>query len=397
MISGEVEASEPRRLELSIVMPCLDEAATVGSCVRKARDYLQRSGVEGEVVVVDNGSSDGSPVIAAEAGARVVPAPRRGYGNALMAGIEAARGRYIIMGDADDSYDFERLDPFLEKLRDGYELVMGNRFAGGIERGAMPLVHRYFGNPALSFLGRLFFGSPVRDFQCGLRGFRRDSVLGLGLSTGGMEFASEMVVKSALRNLRVAEVPTTLSRDGRDRAPHLRTWRDGWRYLRFMLLFSPQWLFLYPGLLLMLVGVAGMSWLVAGGPQRIGDVGLDVNTLVYTGAAIVVGFQLVVFALFAKVFAIDAGLLPEEPKVEALRKLLRLEWGLLAGILLVVAGLAASGYAVGFWGRASFGPLDTRVSLRIVIPAATALVLGLQVASSSFFLSVLDLKGRMRP
>lgn len=397
MGKGRAHAMTSESLEVSIVMPCLDEAATVGTCVRKACGFLKTRRIDGEVIVVDNGSTDGSPAIAEQAGARVVRAPLRGYGNALMAGIEAATGRYVIMGDADDSYDFERLDPFVAKLREGYDLVMGDRFAGGIERGAMPVVHRYFGNPALSFLGRLFFGSPVRDFQCGLRGFRRDAVLALGLSTGGMEFASEMVVKSALRDLRVTEVPTTLSRDGRDRAPHLRTWRDGWRYLRFMLLFSPRWLFLYPGLLLMLVGAAGMIWLVAGGPQRIGDIGLDVNTLVYTGAAIVVGFQLVAFALFAKVFAIDGGLLPEDPKVAALRKLLRLEWGLLAGIALVLAGLVASGYAVGFWGRASFGPLDTRVSLRIVIPAATALVLGLQIASSSFFLSVLDLKGRMRP
>jgi glycosyltransferase involved in cell wall biosynthesis len=376
--------------ELTVVMPCLNEAETIGICVEKARGYIESRGIDGEVLVADNGSTDGSPDIVRRLGGRVVYAPERGYGAALMAGIDAARGRYVIMGDADDSYDFTALDPYVEKLREGYELVMGNRFRGGIKPNAMPFLHKYLGNPVLSWVGRLFFGSPVNDFHCGLRGFRKEAIQRLELTTTGMEFASEMVVKATLQRIRIAEVPTTLSPDGRSTPPHLRTWRDGWRHLRFLLLFSPRWLFLYPGLILMALGLASMLWLLPG-PRRLGPIGLDVNTLVYSGAAIILGFQAVAFAVFAKIFAINAKLLPDDPRLRWLTGFFSLEVGIVVGLALVIGGLAASGYAVGFWGRYSFGALDPTVSLRIVAPSATALVLGLQVIFSSFFVGVLGL------
>ncbi len=379
--------------ELTILMPCLNEAETVGVCVEKARAYLANRGLDGEVLVADNGSTDGSQAVAERLGARVISVSQRGYGSALAAGIAEARGRYVIMGDADDSYDFSALDPFVEKLREGHQLVMGNRFEGGIERRAMPLLHRYLGNPFLSFVGRLFFRSPVEDFYCGLRGFERRAIELLDLETTGMEFAHEMVVKATLRKLSIAEVPTTLSPDGRSRQPHLRTWRDGWRTLRFLLFFSPRWLFLYPGAALLGLGLVSMLWLLPG-PRRVGGVGLDVNTLVYSGAAIICGFQAVAFSVFAKIFAMNAGLLPEDRRIQKLTTVVSLEVGIISGLVLFLGGLAAAAYAVGLWGGASFGPLDTRFSLRIVIPSATAMVLGLQVVFSSFFVSVLGLKRR---
>ncbi|MGH8543082.1 MAG: glycosyltransferase family 2 protein [Gammaproteobacteria bacterium] len=377
--------------ELTILMPCLNEEETIGTCVEKAVGFLRSRGIHGEVLVADNESEDRSRTIAGQLGARIVVVREKGYGSALMAGIEAARGEYVIMGDADDSYDFTRLDGFVERLRGGFDLVMGNRFKGGIERHAMPVLHRYLGNPVLSFLGRLLFESPVGDFHCGLRGFRKEAIQSLRLSTPGMEFASEMVVKATIHGLRISEVPTTLSPDGRSKAPHLRRWRDGWRHLRFLLLFSPRWLFLYPGGFLMAMGLVAMIRLLQG-PIRIDSVGLDVNTLVYCGAAIVCGFQLMVFALFATIFAINASLLPRSPRFERLTSLFSLEIGIVTGLLLILGGVVASSYAVGFWGRASFGPLDPQVSLRIVVPAATSIVLGIQVASSSFFISVLGLR-----
>jgi glycosyltransferase involved in cell wall biosynthesis len=378
--------------ELTILMPCLDERETIEACVTKARAYLARSGVAGEVLVVDNGSRDGSPEIARRAGARVVFEARRGYGNALRSGIVAARGSYVIMGDADASYDFGALDPFVAGLRNGADLVIGNRFRGGIAPQAMPFLHRYLGNPALSAIGRLFFRSPVGDFHCGLRGVRRDAMLRLGLATEGMEFASEMVVRATIERLRIEEVPVTLSPAGRSRQPHLRTLRDGWRHLRFLLLFSPRWLFLYPGVALMLAGLASMLWLLPG-PRVIADgIGLGVNTLMYSAAAIVCGFQAIVFAVLAKVFAINARLLPEDPRIRRLTSAASVEIGMAAGMLLFVAGLAAGAYAVGVWGRASFGALDPEVSLRIVAPSVTALILGIQLVFSSFFLGVLGLQ-----
>ena len=378
-------------MELTILMPCLNEAETIETCVRKARGFLDSRGISGEVVVADNGSTDGSQRLAERCGARVVPIPRRGYGAALLGGIQAARGTFVVMGDGDDSYDFTALDPFLDKLRGGSELVMGNRFLGGIQPNAMPPLHKYLGNPVLTGVGRLFFKSPCGDFHCGLRGFRRESILSLGLTSPGMEFASEMVVKATLHKLRIAEVPTTLARDGRSRPPHLRSWRDGWRHLRFLLLFSPAWLFLYPGLALLLVGAVAMTWLLPE-PRAAGGVTLDVNTLVFTAAAIVCGFQATAFYVFAKTFAIRSGLLPEDPLVTRLREVLRLEVGLIVGSIMVVLGLALAAYAVGFWTVRSFGQLNPQHSLRIVVPAATLLILGLQIMFSSCLLSILQLE-----
>ncbi len=380
-------------LELTIVMPCLNEAETLGSCIHKALDSLRKHDIAGEVVVADNGSSDGSQAIASGLGARLVHVPQRGYGAALAGGIEAARGRYVIMGDADDSYDFSNLMPFVAKLREGYDLVMGNRFLGGIEPGAMPPLHRYLGNPVLTGLGRLFFRSPCGDFHCGLRGFRRDAVLALKLQTTGMEFASEMVVKATLLGLRVAEVPTTLRPDGRSRAPHLRSWRDGWRHLRFLLLYSPRWLFLYPGVALMLVGLLAGLWLIPG-PRALFGVGFDVNTLLYASAALVIGFQSVLFAVFTRIYAVQEGLLPENPALNRLFDYVTLETGLLAGALLIAAGLGLSISALGDWGARAFGALDPTETLRLVVPGATSLVLGFQIVLSSFFLSVLGMARR---
>jgi hypothetical protein len=380
-------------LELSIVMPCLDEAETVGRCVAKARAFLARRGVAGEVVVADNGSSDGSRELAAAAGARVVDIRERGYGAALAGGIAAARGCFVVMGDADDSYDFSLLDPFLEELRAGADLVMGDRFAGGIEPGAMPVLHRWVGNPLLSLLGRLLFKSRCRDFHCGLRAFRRDAILALDLRTTGMEYASEMVVKAALHSLAVTEVPTTLARDGRSTPPKLRTWRDGWRHLRFLLLYSPRWLFLYPGIALMAAGAALAVWVLPG-PRRVAGIELDVHTLLYAATAVVVGFQAVTFALFTKVFASSEGLLPADRRVERLAALPTLEVGLAAGAALLVAGVAASLRAVTEWGEGDFGHLDPASMLRLVIPAVTAVTLGAELVLASLFLSVLHLRRR---
>jgi hypothetical protein len=378
-------------MELTILMPCLNEAETIETCVRKARGFLDSRGISGEVVVADNGSTDGSQRLAERCGARVVLIPTRGYGAALLGGIQAAHGTFVVMGDGDDSYDFTALDPFLDKLRGGSELVMGNRFLGGIEPKAMPPLHKYLGNPVLTGVGRLFFKSPCGDFHCGLRGFRRESILSLGLTSPGMEFASEMVVKATLHKLRIAEVPTTLARDGRSRPPHLRSWRDGWRHLRFLLLFSPAWLFLYPGFALLLSGIVAMTWLLPE-PRVTGGVTLDVNTLVFTAAAIVCGFQATSFYVFAKTFAIRSGLLPEDPLVTRLREVLRLEIGLIVGSIMVVLGLALAAYAVGFWKVRAFGRLDPQHTLRIVVPAATLLILGLQVMFSSCLLSILQLE-----
>lgn len=380
-------------LELSVVMPCLDEAETLGTCIEKALRALQKDEIFGEVVVADNGSRDGSQELATRLGARVVHVSERGYGAALQGGIAAARGRFVIMGDADDSYDFSDLMPFVEKLREGYDLVMGNRFLGGIQPGAMPPLHRYLGNPVLTALGRLFFRSPCADFHCGLRGFRRDSVLALGLQTTGMEFASEMVVKATLLGQRIAEVPTTLSPDGRSRPPHLRSWRDGWRHLRFLLLYSPRWLFLYPGAGLMLLGLLAGLWLLPG-PRTLGNVTFDVHTLLYCAAAVVIGFQSVVFAVFTKSFGMNEGFLPEDPRALRLFDAINLEAGLVVGAALVVLGLGLTAAALSDWGAAAFGPLDPQATLRLVIPGVTALLLGFQTVLSSFFLSVLGLSRR---
>lgn len=374
-------------------MPCLNEAETLASCIKKAQRWLNRNHVAGEIIIADNGSTDGSQIIATVLGARVVDIEEKGYGSALRGGIEAAQGKYVIMADADDSYNFSNLSPFLEKLRAGYELVMGNRFAGGIMPGAMPPLHKYLGNPVLTGIGRLFFRSPCGDFHCGLRGFSRAAVMKLDLRTSGMEFASEMVVKSTLNNLSIIEVPTTLSPDGRSREPHLRSWRDGWRHLRFLLLYSPRWLFLYPGALLMLLGLATGLWLMPG-PRTVGHITFDVHTLLYAAAAVVTGFQAVNFAVFTKIFGVTEGLLPPDPKLEKAFKYVTLELGLIVGLTLFISGLLLSIYALSDWGAHSFGSLDPTKVLRLVIPAATAMMLGSEIVLSSFFLSVLGLKRR---
>jgi hypothetical protein len=383
--------------ELTILMPCLNEAATVGACVDKARGFLQRGGIDGEVLVADNGSSDGSREIAQRAGARVVEVSQRGYGAALGAGIAAARGRYVIMADADDSYDFSRLEAFVEKLRQGHPLVMGNRFQGGIRPGAMPPLHRYLGNPVLSFIGRLLFGTRVRDFHCGLRGFDREAVRALDLRTPGMEFASELVVKAALAGWRIAEVPVVLHPDGRGRPPHLRSWRDGWRHLRFLLLFSPRWLFLYPGLALLAAGSALTAALYVT-PLRLGSLGLDIHSMLYASAGALLGMQLCLFALFARVSAQSAGLLPRRASLDRLLGALTLERGLLGGLALAAAGFIWSAAAFWQWREAGFGALDPRVVMRDTIPATALMVGGMEVMLASFLLSLLAWKdGAERP
>lgn len=379
------------QLELTILMPCLNEAETLATCIDKAQGFLRRHAIAGEVLIADNGSTDGSPEIARRHGARVVAVPEKGYGAALSGGIAAARGKFVIMGDADDSYDFSALDPFVEKLREGYELVMGNRFRGGIRPGAMPPLHRYLGNPVLTGIGRLLFKSPVADFHCGLRGFDRQSILALDLHTQGMEFASEMVVKATLHRLRIAEVPTTLSPDGRSRPPHLRSWRDGWRHLRFLLIFSPRWLFFYPGLALLFLGLLGMLWLLPGA-RTVWGISFDINTLLYAMVFALVGLQVIGFALFSKVFAISAGLLPPDDRFTQVLGKLTLERGLAAGALMAALGTAGSVYSVGLWGMQSFGPTIPGAMMRVTIPSVALLAMGVQIMFSHFFLGLLRIK-----
>ncbi|MEL4319004.1 glycosyltransferase family 2 protein [Leifsonia sp. YIM 134122] len=383
-------------IELSIVMPCLNEAETLATCIRKALGYLERSGVAGEIVIADNGSTDGSQKIALDLGARVVDVEAKGYGSALMGGIQAARGIYVIMGDADDSYDFSNLDPFVERLRAGDDLVMGNRFRGGIEPGAMPPLHKYLGNPVLSFIGRLFFPSEIRDFHCGLRGFRRDSILEIGLITTGMEFASEVVVKSTLLGLKISEVPTTLKKDGRSRPPHLRSWRDGWRHLRFLLLFSPRWLFLYPGVVGFLVGLVG-SIALAFGPIEIGPVGFDVSTQVYLSALTVVGYQGLLFALLTKLYAQHEGFfIPRSRRFQAVAERATLESGAIVGVLLFVAGLAIGVVQFSVWAASGFGPQDVSDTVRLAVPAALLMMLGFQTVMAGMFLGILSIPVQRR-
>jgi glycosyltransferase involved in cell wall biosynthesis len=369
----------------------LNEAETLATCITKALAAFKLAGIAGEVVVADNGSTDGSQAIATNLGARVAAIEAKGYGNALMGGIAAARGRYVVMGDSDDSYDFGHIPRFLEQLRAGNDLVMGNRFRGGIKPGAMPLSHRYFGNPALTRLGRLFFGSPCGDFYCGLRGFNKAAYEKLDLRTTGMEFATEMVVKSTLMGMKIAEVPTTLSPDGRSRPPHLRTWRDGWRTLRFFLLYSPRWLFLFPGMALMLIGIVAGLWLLPA-PRRVGNVIFDVHTLLYAAITVLLGFQAIAFAVFTKLFAISEGLHPPDPKLYRVFRYITLEVGIVTGATLVLFGLAISLYAVHFWETQHFGPLDMSHTFRLVIPGALCLTLGVQTIFSSFFVSVLGMR-----
>jgi hypothetical protein len=392
MLTDAYEANRfANALELSILMPCLNEAETITSCVQKALSFLQVHGIDGEVVVADNGSSDGSQALAEAAGARIVDVAERGYGSALMGGIHDARGRFIIMGDADDSYDMTDLMPFLYRLRAGADLVMGNRFLGGIAPGAMPRLHRYVGNPVLSFVGRLFFHSKVGDFHCGLRGFNRDSVLRLGLQATGMEFASEIVVKATLCGQRVEEVPTTLYPDGRSRPPHLRSWRDGWRHLRFLLLFSPRWLFFYPGLAMIAIG-ALTDLAILPGPIVVGDVRLGVDTLACAAAMIIIGVQAVLFAIFTHVYASNEGFLPHSATVGRLLRVWTLERGLGIGLAIGAAGLAGTILAFVQWSGASASHSSYDTIWRLVLPAVTALVISCQVLLGTFFLSILSIR-----
>lgn len=378
-------------IELTILMPCLNEELTLGTCIKKAQQFLVEHHIQGEIVIGDNGSTDNSIEIAQSLGARVVHVPQKGYGSALIGGIKAAQGKYIIMGDSDDSYDFSNLMPYVEQLRKGYDLVMGNRFKGGIEEGAMPFLHKYLGNPVLSFIGRLFFKTNIKDFHCGLRGFNRESMLSINLECPGMEFASEMVVKSILNDFKVTEVPTTLSKDGRDRPPHLNTWRDGWRHLRFLLLYSPAWLFLYPGLFLFVVGTLITITLLIKPVQFLG-VELDIHTLVYSGASIFVGFQLLFFFVFSRTYASLNGLLPKGKLHHLYKKSFSLEKGLIIGALLLLAGLVLTIMAWVNWSAVDFGGLQPRQTLRLVLPSVFCIIGGIQIAQSSFLLSILELK-----
>jgi glycosyltransferase involved in cell wall biosynthesis len=379
-----------QQIELTVVMPCLNEAETIGTCISKAMNWMKQNSVSGEVVIGDNGSTDGSQALAEGLGARVIAVPRKGYGSALMGAIEAAKGKYVIMGDSDDSYDFANLGPFLNELRNGYDLVMGNRFKGGISEGAMPFLHRYLGNPVLSFIGRLFFNCPVRDFHCGLRGFRQDLVTILDLKTTGMEFASEMVVKSTLFKVKITEVPTTLSKDGRTRPPHLRTWRDGWRHLRFLLIYSPRWLFLYPGIFLMALGLILGLFIMQGPLGLFQHVYFDTNTLLYAGAFTIIGFQAVTFGVFTRTYAVEAGFLPVKDSLERMIEKFSVEMGLIIGLIVFMAGLGGTFYSLYVWEQSDFGQLDYPKILRVVIPSVVSIIIGLQTVLSSFFLGVLS-------
>ena len=389
--SGAASSEPP--LELTILMPCLNEAETVAVCVRKAHGFITRTRVLGEVLVADNGSNDGSPELAQAAGARVVRVSERGYGCALMAGIQAARGRFVIMADADDSYDFSRLDGFLEQLRAGHRMVIGHRFKGGIRPGAMPLLHRLLGNPALSFAGRLFFSSPVGDFHCGLRGVERSAALELGLCAPGMEFASEMIVKATLAGWSIGEVPTVLSPAGRTRAPHLRSWRDGWRHLRFLLMMSPRWLLLYPGAALIALGTTAEIAILRG-PIIVHGVGFDIHTMLYAAGAIVLGVQLLLFSLMARTIGVLKRLLPLSESLRRFLRVFTLERGILLGATLGAAGLGLAIYSVKSWANARLGALDPAMMMRVAIPSVTLMLTGAEIIFASFLLSLIDLRTR---
>lgn len=390
--SDRGKANDGGPIEVSIVMPCLNEAETLAACIRKAQQAIEAHDLRAEIVIADNGSTDGSQALARRLGARVVHVSEKGYGSALRGGIEAARGEYIIMGDSDDSYDFSAIYPFVEQLREGYELVMGNRFQGGILPGAMPWKHRWIGNPALTGIGRLFFHCPAGDFHCGLRAFSKDAYQRMKLQTTGMEFASEMVIKATLGNMAITEVPTKLHKDGRSRPPHLRSWRDGWRHLRFMLLFSPRWMFLWPGALCFLLGAIA-SLVLMRGPVKVAGVGFDIHTLLVAGFACLLGYQLLVFGVFTKMYAVIEGFHPPH-RLLGSRPRVQLEWGVLAGLAVGAAGLTLLALAAWDWRQVGLGALEPRVTMRQVIPAVVLLVLGVQTVFASFFLGIMSLRGK---
>jgi hypothetical protein len=373
--------------ELTIILPCLNEAETLVACIRKARGSLDQLGLVGEILIADNGSDDGSQDLARSEGARVVDVPRRGYGAALRGGIEAARGRFVLMADADDSYALDDIGQFIEALRSGADVVMGNRFEGGIEPGAMPFMHRHLGNPVLSMLGRLFFHIPVGDLHCGMRAFRRDRIRELGMRTDGMEFASEMVVRASLNGLDIVEVPTTLRTDGRSRPPHLRTWHDGWRHLRFLLAFSPRWLLLYPALTVFGFGLLGLIWLCFG-PREIAGVTFSVQTMLACATAVIVGLQAAGLAVVARSYATHLNLLPSSPRIERALERLTLERGLIAGGILLIAGIVAFVAALAHWGSTGFGQLDVLTTMRLPIIGMVLIVAGMQSIMVSFTMSL---------
>lgn len=382
-------------MELTILMPCLNEARTLEGCIREAQSYIERAQIPAEVLVSDNGSTDGSVELAQSLGARVIHVPVRGYGAALIDGIRGAQGRYIIMGDSDGSYDFAHLDAFVKALQSGAELVIGNRFHGGIEPGAMPWLHRYLGNPVLSWLARRLFKTNVGDFHCGLRGGAKQSMLNLGLAGSGMEFATEMVAKAALNGCRIEEVPTILRRDGRDRPPHLRTWRDGWRHLLFMLLFSPRWLFIFPGMLLTILGAAGVI-LLSQEALQVGSLGLDIHSMLYASGMLIIGAQLIQFGALSKWIAVTAGLVSPPRWLVRLSGLVQVEYGLIAGASLFAVGFIWSIGLTETWSEGGYGELDPQQGMRSVIPAVTLMVLGLQACAGAFLAGALSLvwKGR---
>jgi len=380
-----------QEIELSIIMPCLNEAETLGICIRKAKEFIHANNINGEIVIGDNGSTDGSQQIAIKEGARVVIINKKGYGAALMGAIEESKGKYIIMGDSDDSYDFLHLMPFVEKLREGCDLVMGNRFKGKIMYRSMPFINRYLGNPFLSFIGRLFFNVPIGDFHCGLRGFNRRSMLSINLMTSGMEFASEMVVKTAIHNLKIAEVPITLFPDGRSRPPHLRAWHDGWRHLRFLLMYSPKWLFLYPGLFVLFVSSVFFSLLLKS-PIPIGHIILDIHSMLYFTTAIIVSFQIILFYIMSRIYTVNQGLIPEKKNFNNLFRYFTLERGLILGGFLLLVGITLMVFLIMKWKVLSYGPIiDTSQTLRYAFISMLSLVLGVQIIFSSFMLSILGI------
>ena len=381
----------PSTVELSIVMPCLNEAETLATCISKAQQFLDLNNINGEIIIADNGSVDESLTIAKKHKVNIIHINDKGYGNALKAGINASKGIYIIMGDADDSYDFSKLDSFLEKLRSGFDLVLGNRFKGGIEKDAMPFLHKYLGNPLLSFIGRLFFKIKIGDFHCGLRGFSKEAYQKMNLKTTGMEFASEMIVKSKLKNLKITEVPTTLSKDGRSRPPHLKTWSDGWRHLRFLMLYAPNWLFLYPGILFVFFGFI-LSVLLIINPLVFESFTLDIHTLLYCTTLIIVGIQFIIFYGLTKVFAVESGLLPKSNRYQTIFKYISLERGLILGVSILLLGFYLSYRGIILWKNLDYGNLNPSETLRIVIPAIALIQLGVQGILFSFFFSILGLK-----
>lgn len=377
-------------LELTILMPCLNEAKTLEICIKKAFKSLEENNINGEVLISDNGSTDGSKEIAKRCGARIIEVETKGYGSALIEGIKAANGKFIIMGDSDDSYDFSNIMPFVEKLREGYELVMGNRYKGGIEKGAMPWSHKYIGTPVISFIGRVFYKTKIRDFNCGIRGLNRKSILKLDLKTTGMEYASEMIIRASLNKLKIAEVPTTLKKDGRERAPHLKSFRDGWRHLKVLLVYSPRYMFLIPGIILIFMGILG--FIVTN--MNIKNIHFGIHTMLYCGAMIVLGFQTIIFGILAKVHAINSGMHPKTDKLTNLLRKITTELGIILGIIFIIIGFILSGLAINKWKATGYGNLNPLEIMPLTIPAVDLLIIGVELIFASFLLGVLNIKSK---